>query len=482
MNRGKYPQPDSYSGKNMPQENDPNDSASFPYSLERDNQEIDSDALPEENQTLHSDSGVTTNWDKYISETREIDSPPEPQRVFQENETDINAVSDRGLDTTSYSGSRYFFARSILMVFMAAVLILGGVLIGIYGWVESDQLVIEQTVVPAPEVVTSAPGQDTEPEVQDTAAAQIETPESPAPSRIAETDEPVTAVAAAVSPSVVRIDTTTGTGSGIILDTNGLVVTNAHVVNGVQTVDIRLADGTRAAGTVLGSDPNVDVAIVRIEGDAILEKAQFASSDTVQVGQLAVAIGSPFGLEQSVTAGIVSAINRAVQHANVVDGSLTVVEMIQTDAPINPGNSGGALADRQGRVIGMNTSIRTDGIVAGNLGVGFAIPSDTLLLVADRIVNGESLDVGFLGISGQNPALGRAGALIVDVIEGSPAWEGGLNPGDLVISVDGSPILGMSELAAKIRLTSPGTPVEIEVIRNGEQAVFIVVLGTLGSN
>ena len=130
----------------------------------------------------------------------------------------------------------------------------------------------------------------------------------------------------------------------------------------------------------------------------------------------------------------------------------------------------------------MNTSIRTDGIVAGNLGVGFAIPSDTLLLVADRIVNGESLDVGFLGISGQNPALGRAGALIVDVIEGSPAWEGGLNPGDLVISVDGSPILGMSELAAKIRLTSPGTPVEIEVIRNGEQAVFIVVLGTLGSN
>ena len=297
-----------------------------------------------------------------------------------------------------------------------------------------------------------------------------------------ESIEPVTAVALAVSPSVVRIDTSTGTGSGIILDSSGRVVTNAHVVNSARTVEIRLADGTRAEGTVLGSDPNVDIAIVQIDGDVLFEEANFALSETVQVGQLAVAIGSPFGLEQSVTAGIVSAVNRAVPHANVIDGSPTIVEMIQTDAPINPGNSGGALADRQGRVVGMNTSIRTDGIVSGNLGVGFAIPSDTILLVADRIVNGESLDVGFLGVSGQNPALGRAGALIIDVVEDSPAWDGGLMPGDLVVSVDGFPILGMSELAAKIRISSPGTEVEIGVIRNGEEAFFKVILGTLGSN
>ena len=260
------------------------------------------------------------------------------------------------------------------------------------------------------------------------------------------------------------------------------MVTNAHVVNGAQKVDIRFADGTRAQGTVLGSDPNVDIAIVRIEGDATFEEAEFASSDTVQVGQLAVAIGSPFGLEQSVTAGIVSAVNRAVQHANIIDGSTTVMEMIQTDAPINPGNSGGALADRQGRVIGMNTSIRTDGIVSGNLGVGFAIPSDTILLVAERIVNGESLDVGFLGLTGQDSALGRPGALIIDVLEGCPALEWGLLPGDLVVSVDGSPILGISELAAKTRITSPGTSVEIGVIRNGEEVFFVVVLGTVGCN
>ena len=297
-----------------------------------------------------------------------------------------------------------------------------------------------------------------------------------------ESIEPVTAVALAVSPSVVRIDTSTGTGSGIILDSSGRVATNAHVVNSARTVEIRLADGTRAEVTVLGSDPNVDIAIVQIDGDVLFEEANFALSETVQVGQLAVAIGSPFGLEQSVTAGIVSAVNRAVPHANVIDGSPTIVGMIQTDAPINPGNSGGALADRQGRVVGMNTSIRTDGIVSGNLGVGFAIPSDTILLVADRIVNGESLDVGFLGVSGQNPALGRAGALIVDVVEDSPAWDGGLMPGDLVVSVDGFPILGMSELAAKIRISSPGTEVEIGVIRNGEEAFFKVILGTLGSN
>ena len=203
------------------------------------------------------------------------------------------------------------------------------------------------------------------------------------------------------------------------------------------------------------------------------------------VGDLAVAIGHPLtlGAEPTVTTGIVSALDRRLDVGNdVMNSAVTLFGLIQTDAPINPGNSGGALADRQGRVVGMNTSIRTDGIVSGNLGVGFAIPSDTILLVADRIVNGESLEVGFLGVSGQNPALGRAGALIVDVVEDSPAWDGGLMPGDLVVSVDGSPILGMSELAAKIRISSPGTEVEIGVIRNGQEAFFKVILGTLGSS
>ena len=295
---------------------------------------------------------------------------------------------------------------------------------------------------------------------------------------IAEVDEPVASVAEAVAPSVVRIDTATGTGSGIIYDEGGMVVTNAHVVQGAESVEIQLADGTRSTGVVLGSDPNVDIAIVQVQGNFVFKQATFASLESVRVGQLAVAIGSPFGLEQSVTAGIVSAINRAVPSLNIEDGSRTIVEMIQTDAPINPGNSGGALVDRQGRVVGMNTLIRTDGTVEGNLGVGFAIPTDTIFLVTERIANGESLENGFLGISGQNPTIGRAGALIIDVVPESPAYESGLEAGDLIISIDGSPILGMSELAARIRLSSPGTTVEIRVVRNGEQLTFAVTLGT----
>ena len=312
----------------------------------------------------------------------------------------------------------------------------------------------------------------TEPEISNSLTAQSPT------EVIAEVVEPVAAVAEAVAPSVVRIDTATGTGSGIIYDEGGMVVTNAHVVQGAQSVEIQLADGTRSTGVVLGSDPNVDIAIVQVQGNFIFKQATFASLESVRVGQLAVAIGSPFGLEQSVTAGIVSAINRAVPSFNIEDGSRTIVEMIQTDAPINPGNSGGALVDRQGRVVGMNTLIRTDGTVEGNLGVGFAIPTDTIFLVTERIANGESLENGFLGISGQNPTIGRAGALIIDVVPESPAYESGLEAGDLIIDIDGSPILGMSELAARIRLSSPGTTVEIRVVRNGEQLTFTVTLGT----
>ena len=286
-----------------------------------------------------------------------------------------------------------------------------------------------------------------------------------------ESDEPVATVAETVAPSVVRIDTATGTGSGIIYDQNGSVVTNAHVVLGSETVDVQLADGTRATGRVLGSDPAVDIAILQIQENLNFRKATFATLDTVRVGQLAVAIGSPFGLEQSVTAGIVSAVNRAVPTLNIENGSRTVLEMIQTDAPINPGNSGGALVDRQGRVVGMNTLIRTDGNVEGNLGVGFAIPTDTIFLVTERLITGESLENGFLGISGQDPTIGRAGALVIEVVNGSPADQSGLQEGDLIIAVDGSPVLGMSELAARIRLTSPGTMVAIDIVRSGEELV-----------
>ena len=461
----------------MPNENDSEDLAPNFHGAYR---EPDEGRKPPNEEISQPDENfIDTNFHRFDYEVDSYGNVFSSGDIDKITEESINDI-DEGVSRDSRKN--HFLSSPIFILFVAFALILGGVLIGIYGWVDSDESTIEQAKASSEESGSEPLANSTPSESEQDQQSEVAPLSQQIPPILSENVEPVTAVALAVSPSVVRIDTSTGTGSGIILDSSGRVVTNAHVVNGASTVEIRLADGTRAEGTVLGSDPNVDIAIVQIDGEVLFEEADFALSDTVQVGQLAVAIGSPFGLEQSVTAGIVSAVNRAVPHANVIDGSSTIVEMIQTDAPINPGNSGGALADRQGRVVGMNTSIRTDGIVSGNLGVGFAIPSDTILLVADRIVNGESLDVGFLGVSGQNPALGRAGALIVDVVEGSPAWDGGLMPGDLVVSVDGSPILGMSELAAKIRISSPGTEVEIGVIRNGQEAFFKVILGTLGSS
>ncbi|MEO0494761.1 MAG: trypsin-like peptidase domain-containing protein, partial [Actinomycetota bacterium] len=212
--------------------------------------------------------------------------------------------------------------------------------------------------------------------------------------------EPATAVARAVTPSVVRISTGSGQGSGIIWDAaNGYIVTNDHVTGTADNVSVLFHDGVQVSGVVIGGDAARDIAVVQVDpSDLDLVEATFAPSETVEVGQLAVAIGSPFGLDQSVTAGIVSAANRINPFGGSDSANPVPVEMIQTDAPINPGNSGGALANRDGHVIGMNTSIRTDGS-GDNAGVGFAVPSDTIVLIAERIINGESLELGFLGVS-----------------------------------------------------------------------------------
>ncbi len=286
--------------------------------------------------------------------------------------------------------------------------------------------------------------------------------------------EPVADVAAAVAPAVVLIETGVGQGSGIVYDEAGLVLTNAHVVGEAQDVLVRLASGIRVEGEVVGSDPSNDVAVVQIPTDEDFGVAVLAPMESIRVGQLAVAIGSPFGLEQTVTAGVVSALGRVLN--NEVLGVQSVVEMIQTDAPINPGNSGGALADIEGRVIGMNTAIQTDG-TAGNVGVGFAIPSDTAKLIADRIVAGEPLESGYLGVTGQDATIGEPGALIVSVIEGDPADLAGLEVGDLVVGAADEPVSGMSDLAARVRLRSPGEVLSLDVLRDGQILSIDVTLG-----
>jgi putative serine protease PepD len=282
--------------------------------------------------------------------------------------------------------------------------------------------------------------------------------------------EPVADVASAVSPSVVQIETDHGLGSGVVYNSDGGILTAAHVVRKSSIVIVRLRDGTRVRARVIGADRATDVAVVKV-GRRRLTPATLAVNVPLRVGQLAVAIGSPFGLEQTVTAGVVSAVDRSI----VTDNGSGAANMIQTDAPINPGNSGGALVDRDGRVIGINDSIRTRSGV--NAGVGFAIPIDTAVHVADALMSGKTPMVGYIGISGTDPTAGGPGALVTDVQQRSPAAAAGIRPGDLVTAFDGEAVTGMVELAAKVRMTRPGATVTLDVERRGRRLRVQVKVG-----
>ena len=282
-------------------------------------------------------------------------------------------------------------------------------------------------------------------------------------------DEPVASVAKALLPTVVQLETDQGLGSGVIYDKNGFILTAAHVVEGANQVTVRLADGTKLSGRVLGTDDGTDIGVVKVDRNN-LQPAALALKVQLQVGQMAVAIGSPFGLEGSVTSGVVSAVNRSLPAQD--NGS--VLEVLQTDAPINPGNSGGALADREARVIGINDSIRSES--GGNEGIGFAIPIDIAAASAARIVNGQSTASGYLGVSGTDPTLGRAGALINEVVSGGPAAKAGLQVGDLITSVNGKPVQSMDDLAAQIRLLGAGQKVQLGVVRGGQQQTITATL------
>ena len=292
--------------------------------------------------------------------------------------------------------------------------------------------------------------------------------------------EPVVAVADTVSRSVVIVRSETGQGSGIALDDQRRVVTNAHVLGDSETVQVLLPSGRMVEARIIGSDIRRDVAVIELDDvDNSLVPARFASSQNLRVGQLAVAVGSPFELNQTVTSGIVSAIGRVepsygCEIAGPMSAECAGVAMIQTDAPINPGNSGGPLADRNGHVIGMNTSIRTEGFLSANVGVGFAIPSDTVLLVAQRLISREPIGTAFLGILGETPTDGRAGALLLEVQESSPAYVAGLEVGDLIVRVDRRPILNMQALRADIQLRLPDEEVVLEYIR-GEKILETTV-------
>jgi S1-C subfamily serine protease len=335
--------------------------------------------------------------------------------------------------------------------------VLGGALVGgalvSAGWVANDLSGSEtavETALPAESVGEAAT-----------------TPVAPL-----DTEEPVAAVAAALAPSVVQIEAGEGLGSGVVYDESGLILTNAHVVGSSSSVDVVLSDGTTIGGTVLGSDDLTDIAVVQVDAGNDLTVARLAD-DLPRVGQVAVALGSPFGLEQSVTSGVVSAVERPVSNPQGA-----VVAMIQADAAINPGNSGGPLADRAGQVIGINTLIFSES--GGNDGIGFAIPIRTALDVAGRIVSGDPLERGFLGVTTQEDP-NEPGAIVASVEPGSAAADAGLRRGDVIVEIDGAEVRGPSGVAARIQAAQPGDTVSIVVNRDGGVVELTATLGRIGN-
>ena len=293
----------------------------------------------------------------------------------------------------------------------------------------------------------------------------------------------IAAVAAAVSPSVVHIAVAgqagSGSGSGVVLREDGYILTNAHVVEGAEQVEITLPDGTIESAEVVGTDSASDLAVVHAEEADDLPQPAFATANP-RVGDLTVAIGSPFGLEGSVTSGVVSALNRSLPGS-----SGPLVNMIQTDAAINPGNSGGALVNGDGEIIGINTAILSPS--GANDGIGFAIPITTALPIADQLIEQGYAEHAQLGIQGQDVDPEAAelynlgterGALVVSVAEGSGAEEAGLERGDIITAIDDEAVNSMTDLAAQISSRSPGDEVTLSVVRSDESLTLDVTLGS----
>ena len=283
-------------------------------------------------------------------------------------------------------------------------------------------------------------------------------------------EEPAAAVADAVAPAVVQIETAQGLGSGVIYDPDGLILTAAHVVAGSEHVTLRLADGTTRDGTVVGTDTDSDIGVVSIDGGGDGLPVAVLADSPPDVGDLAVAVGSPYALDQTVTAGIVSALDRPAPSGGPSVGT------IQTDAPINPGNSGGPLANREGEVIGIASYIQSE--TGGNVGLGFAVPVDIAERVADAIVAGEPVEFGYLGIEGGDAAGSDPGALLASIVPGSPAEDAGLQAGDRIVAVDGDAVTSFGDFGVIIRRHGPGDELALTVARNGDEQEITVTLGS----
>jgi len=291
-------------------------------------------------------------------------------------------------------------------------------------------------------------------------------------------------IAAQVQPSVVSISTASSEGSGVVMSADGFVLTNNHVVaNAGGRVRVFFSDGRTATAQIVGTDPKTDLAVIRVEGVSGLTPATFGDSDAMQVGDTVLALGSPLGLQGSVTAGIISALDRTIQAGGEEQtnpfglprqGVSTISGLLQTDAPINPGNSGGALVNTRGEVIGINTAIATAGQGRGNIGVGFAIPSNKATSVAQALQRGEKVSHPSLGVSVTTAENG--GALVGGVVPDGPADRAGIQQGDVIVQFGAKKINDADDLVSAVQAGKVGDRVQVTYTRNGVQNTATVTL------
>jgi S1-C subfamily serine protease len=284
-----------------------------------------------------------------------------------------------------------------------------------------------------------------------------------------------------VSPSVVKIDVehrgrrVGGSGSGFVFTTDGFALTNSHVVHGATAISAVLADGRRVPATLVGDDPDTDLAVVRISADGV-PAAVLGESSTLRVGQVAIAIGNPLGFHATVTTGVVSALGRSLraQSGRLID------DVLQTDASLNPGNSGGPLVDSHGEVIGVNTAM-----ILPAQGICFAIAVDLAKFVATSLIRDGRIVRGWIGVGGQNAKLRRhlvrrheltneSGVLVLSVEKGSPAERTGLREGDIIVSLAARPVAGVDDLHKMLTGNAVGVRVPITVLRNSEHLTLEV--------
>jgi S1-C subfamily serine protease len=312
---------------------------------------------------------------------------------------------------------------------------------------------------------------------------QAPVPSAPANDDIALLDDYSRTIVSAVdrvTPSVVNIESRAngsrgGSGSGFIIAPDGFILTNSHVVHGAREIVVNLSDGRESRAQLVGDDPDTDLAVIRIDA-AQLSHVRLADSETLRVGQIAIAIGNPLGFQASVTAGVISALGRSMhaQSGRLIDN------IIQTDAALNPGNSGGPLANSAGEVIGVNTAV-----IRPAQGICFAIASNTAKFIAGWLIKEGRIRRGYIGVAGQTSPLHRrvarfyhlaneSGAMVVSVEKGSPAEQSRIRPDDVIVALNDEPIASVHDLHKKLVGDRIGTPCKLTVLRDTEQLTIYV--------